>query len=119
MHVRFKPEGGVAHFPGLSEPVTIDSDELPEEEATELKRRVEEARFFDLPAQPGEPLRGAADYRRYTVTVEEGGRSHTVRLADPIEDPDLQRLISALDAKTKSLRRARWAHPEQSSGQTD
>ena len=111
MRVRFKTEGGVAHFPGLSEPVTIDSDELPEEEAIELKRRIEEA--------PGEPLRGAADYRRYTVTVEEGGRSHTVRLADPIEDPDLQRLISALDAKAKSLRRARWAHPEQSSGQTD
>jgi hypothetical protein len=116
LRVRFKTEGGVAHFPGLSEPVTIDSDELPEEEAVELKQRVEEARFFDLPAQAGEPPQGAADYRRYTVTVEEGGRSHTVQLADPVEDPSLQKLVSSLDTKAKALRRARRARREQRPG---
>ena len=115
MRIRFKTEGGVAYFPGLSEPVTIDGDELPEEEATELKQRVEEARFFDLPAQAGEPPRGAADYRRYTVTVEEGGRSHTVQLTDPVEDPNLQRLVSSLDAKAKALRRTSRARRTQGS----
>jgi hypothetical protein len=116
LRVRFKTEGGIAYFPGLSEPVTIDSDELPEEEAIELKRQVEEAHFFDLPAQAGDPPRGAADYRRYTVTVEAGGRSHTVRLADPVEDPDLQRLVSSLDAKAKALRRRSRTRREQRSG---
>ena len=67
----------------MGEPVTFDSDELPAEEAVELKRRVEEPCLFDLPAQAGDLPRGAADHRRYTVTVEEGGRSHTVQLADP------------------------------------
>jgi hypothetical protein len=116
LRVRFKTEGGVAHFPGLSQPVTIDSDELAEEEASELKRQVEEARFFDLPAQAGEPEHGAADYHRYTITVEEGGRSHTVRLTDPVEDPTLQGLVSSLSAKAKALRRISQARREQQSG---
>ncbi len=107
MRVRFKTEGGLAHFPGLSEPTTIDTGELPTDEADELKRQVEEARFFDLPSRFGEPRRGAADYRRYEITVEESGRSHTVRLADPIADPDLRGLVNILSAKAKALRRTR------------
>ncbi len=106
LRVRFQTEGGIAFFPGLSEPVTIDGDELPEEDAVELERRVEEARFFDLPARVSEPQRGAADYRQYTITVEDGGRSHTVRAVDPVEDPGLQTLVNYLNAKAKALRRA-------------
>ena len=45
------------------------------------------------------PPSGAADYLRYTISVTSQGRSHTVRLTDPIEDPDVQALVEYLEAK--------------------
>jgi len=53
----------------------------------------------------GTPRSGAADVRQYTITVEEGGRQHTVQLADPVEDPALQELLRFLQTKTRALRR--------------
>jgi hypothetical protein len=105
MRVEFKTEGGIARFPGLSRPVVIDSDALSEEEAGELRQLVEAARFFERPSVAGAPPRGAADYRQYTITVEDGGRQHTVRLADPVQDPTLQRLLRFLQVKARALRR--------------
>jgi len=106
MHIEFKQEGGIAYFPGLSKPVTINSDELPAEEARELEQRVKAAHFFALPTMASVSPRGAADYQQYTITIEEGGRRHTVRLADPVEDPNLQALVNYLKAKAKALRRS-------------
>ena len=100
-------EGGIALFPGLRTPVEIDTQGLPEEEATEIVSRVEEARFFERPGGPEEPPPGAADLRLYTVTVEDGARKHTVRVYDPIADPALRALVSSLDARAKALRRKR------------
>jgi len=99
-------EGGLAHFPGLSKPVSFDTEQLSQEERTEIENLVGQGRFFELPSSPAPPPRGAADYYQYTVTVEAGGRRHTVRLADPVEDPGLQRLITVLRKKTKALRSA-------------
>ncbi len=99
MRVQFKMEGGIAYFPGLSKPITIDSDELPRQESDELKRLVNATHFFDLPATIGSPPRGAADYRQYTITLEDNGKQHTVRLTDPIEDPNLQALLTYLKTR--------------------
>ncbi len=89
--------GGFVYLPGRSEPVTLDTDELPESEAGELERLVEAAGFFGLPEAT--PPRGAADYLRYTISVTRQGRSHTVQLTDPIEDPGVQALVEYLEAK--------------------
>ena len=62
MRIQFKMEGGIASFPGLSKPITIDSDQLPQQESDELKRLVNTTHFFDLPAVIGSPAPGAADY---------------------------------------------------------
>src|SRR4051812_7217700 len=105
MRVRFETEGGIAYFPGLSKPVTIDTAELPATEANELERLIEAAGFFALPAT-STPPRGAADYQQYTISVTAPERSHTVRLSDPIEDPNLQELVNYLKAKTRELRAA-------------
>lgn len=104
MRLAFTMEGGIASFPGLSRPVTLDSDHLSQEEAGELERLVQAARFFDRPTRVGVPPRGAADYRRYTITIADGGRRHTVQVVEPVEDPDLQRLLAYLQAKAKALR---------------
>jgi len=103
MRVGFKMDGGFVYLPARSEPVTIDTAELPTQEADELKRLIEAAGFFDLP-EASEPPRGAADYHRYTVSVTDPEHSHTVHLTDPIEDPDIQALIEYLEAKGRESR---------------
>lgn len=104
MRITFTMEGGIAYFPGLSQPVIIDSGELPRQETNELEQMVEAARFFDQPATIRPTARGAADYYQYTVTVEEGGRQHTVRMTDLVEDAGLQVLLHYLRAKAKAVR---------------
>lgn len=105
MQVLFKAEGGIAHFPGLSQPIVIDSATLPDEEAQELQRLVEACRFFQQPLSSNVPPRGAADYRRYTITIDDGQRQHTVHLTDPITEQALSELVRVLEAKARSLRR--------------
>ena len=107
MRLKLHTEGGFAYLPGLRAPVEIDTQELPEKEASELARRVEEARFFNRPEGPEDPPPGAADLRLHSVTVEEGARSRTVRAYEPVGDPALRALIEALDERAKALRRAR------------
>jgi hypothetical protein len=105
MRIQLTTEGGVAYFPGLSQPLCVDTDELTETEAAELMRLLNAVRFFDLPPVVGPPHAGAADYRQYTLTAEDGGRSHTVRWSDPIQDPDVRALLAALRAKAVQKKR--------------
>lgn len=106
MRVRFQTEGGIAHFPGLSEPVIVDTHELPVEEARELERLIDSARLFELPATSAPP-QTARDYTRYTISVTAPGRSHTVKLADPIEDSAIRQLVEYLRAKARESRKSR------------
>jgi hypothetical protein len=103
MRIQFRTEGGIAYFPGLSKPATIDTNELPAKEANELEQLIEAADFFDLPADFAPP-RGAADYRQYTISVTALGHTHTTRLVDPIEDPNVQALVDYLEVKARELR---------------
>jgi len=95
MRVQFQMSGGVGFFPGLAAPKTIDVDALPEADRTELKALVDAAAFFSLPGRVP-PTRGAADYRTYEITIEDGGRRHTVAVSDPVENPALANLIEKL-----------------------
>jgi hypothetical protein len=103
MRVQFKTEGGFAYLPGLSQPVTLDTDGMSPEEVGKLERLVEAAGFFDLPATPGPP-RGGADFRTYTISISSSGRSHTVRTVEPIENPQLQALVDYLSEKARDSR---------------
>jgi hypothetical protein len=96
MHIVLATEGGLAFFPGLSRPIVIDSHDLSAAEAAELERLLDSARFFELPADSRALHRGAADYCQYTLSVENENRRHTVRLADPVENPQLQALLEFL-----------------------
>jgi hypothetical protein len=107
MQIKFTQEGGVGYFPVLSKPVTIEVDSLEQGEAEELKRLVESAHFFELPANVGTPPPpGAADYQHYTITIEEGGRSHSVRVSVPVKDDAVQNLVSAMQKQVKAARAA-------------
>ena len=97
MRITFKSDGGFVYLPAQAEPVTIDTHDLPAEEADELERLIEAARFFDLP-ETSTPSRGA-DYLQYTISVTDPELSHTVSFTDPIEDPHLRALVEFLETK--------------------
>ena len=104
MRVIFQTEGGIAHFPGLSRPVTIETNQMPEQEAAKLRELMGAARLLDRPGHMGRAAPGAADQRQYTITVDSQDRRYTVRLTEPVEDPDLQRLLRFLQDQAKALR---------------
>jgi hypothetical protein len=97
--INFESGGGFAHFPGLSRPVRIDTAELAPEQAVQLEGLVERARFFEQPPETGAPPPGAADLRSYTITVQDGDRTHTVRTSDALADPALRDLVEHLRAQ--------------------
>jgi len=99
MRVQLQVSGGVGYFPGRAAPRTIDVDALPEAERDALKALVDAAGFFQLPQRLPAP-RGAADYQTYQITIEDGGRRHTVAVADPVSNPGLQKLIDKLRSLT-------------------
>ncbi len=102
MNVRFEMEGGIAAFPGLNKPVTIKTDEMSADQAAALQQLVQAARFFDLPAIVGAHSPSAADYRTYTITIEDAGRRHTVSMSDPIEDENVAALVDYLQKQARA-----------------
>ena len=95
MRVFFQMTGGPGFFPGLGAPCTIDIERLGAEKGTALKHLVAETRFFELPARIPAP-RGFMNSRTYEITIEEGGRRHTVALSDPIIPQAMHDLIIRL-----------------------
>lgn len=96
--VRLEGEGGFAHIPGLSRPIEVDTDDLDPADATMLRFLITKADFFERGFDSAAPPRGSADYRTWTITVTAEGRSRTVRLTEPIEDPVLRQLVDRLRA---------------------
>jgi hypothetical protein len=108
MRISYKMEGGLAHVPVLSEPVPLDTGQMPAKEANELERLIEAARFFELPATSAPP-RGAADYQIHTITIATPERSHTVHLTDPIDDFNVRELVKHLSYLRAKKIKARLA----------
>jgi len=102
MRVELQTEGGIAFFPGLNKPVVLNSSDLPKEQAAQLQQLLDSTHFFDLPAASRSLPKGAADMRRYTITVEDGQRRRTVRLSDPVDDTHLRALIDFVQGQRGS-----------------
>jgi hypothetical protein len=64
---------------GIRLTATLDTDDLPPDEADHLRQLIADASFFDQPASRKLPGPGA-DRFRYQVTVEEGDRIKKVEL---------------------------------------
>ena len=84
MRVELKTSGGVAHFPGLSRPLMLSTDDLSGEDARELLRLVESARRLELPSPRTQP---APDSQLHSLTIEAAGRAQTLRFSDPMPSP--------------------------------
>jgi len=90
--------GGLA---GLVQTTTADSETLAPGDAETLRRKVEEAGFFDLPAGDGPAEEGppaGADRFAYAVTVEDAERAHTVRRGEPDLPDGIRALVEWLSS---------------------
>jgi hypothetical protein len=99
MRITLKTQGGIAFFPGLSRPISLNTEILPDDDRLTIKSLVDQVRFFELPKELSRPARGSADMIQYSLTVRSGRQQHTVRFADPIEVQGLQQLVEYVQTK--------------------
>jgi hypothetical protein len=89
MRIVLKRSGG---FAGISQTMSISTDQMPAVEAQKVTSLVQQAGFFALPpvidsAQPG------ADRFQYQITVENEQGAHTVQVDESAVPPGLQPLL--------------------------
>jgi len=103
MRIDFAIEGGLAAFPGLAKPVTIDCDALTATDRTRLHDLVRRSGFFALSAAPR--ATDVPDARCYTIAVDDGARRKRVTVSEPIESAPLRELVAELAGHARRVRR--------------
>lgn len=102
--IYYERGGGQIPTLGASCP-PISTKSIQPQQAQEVRKLVENAKFFDLPSNLL-PKGGAADYIGYTITVvEEGGmkRKHTVETSQFTTPTELRALIKYLNTLCREL----------------
>ena len=95
-------DGGIAAFPGLAKPVSIDCDALPAAQTARWRTLVERAGIFGAPyEQHSAP---SPDARAYTIAVDDGGACRTLTVTEPIANEALRALVTELRAHAAALR---------------
>jgi len=89
--ITFERSGGVI---GNELHLDLDIDSLAEYESQYLQKLIEDSDFFNVPANLA--MQSTPDEFLYTVTVDDGDKSHTVRVTDTTMPPSLLRLVKEL-----------------------
>lgn len=100
MRIIFERSGGIM---GLKSGLTIDLDDLPNDQAETLRRLLDEANFFALAENP--PTRPVPDAFQYTLTVETGTARHTVHTSDTTAPQELRPLLRELSQLARLKRK--------------
>ena len=95
---RVRIEGGLAHFPGLAKQQTVSFDDLATPERQEITSLANQTNFFGCAASNDT---ARPDARTYTVGLTIDGRSRELRLAEPIRDPAMAKLVSTVRRLSK------------------
>lgn len=95
MKIYFERSGG---FMGRNVSTTVDTNQIPPEQALSLLSKVDNSDFFCLPESFSGSLEGvpSADQLCYKVTVEVAGVQHTVETSDASAPEQLQPLLDEL-----------------------
>ncbi|MBI2759266.1 MAG: hypothetical protein HYX49_11380 [Chloroflexi bacterium] len=97
--ITFQRSGG---FTGRTISLTLNLDDLPPDQASTLNRLLANANFFNLPADSAK--RPVPDEFTYTVTVETGQQSHTIRTSDTSAPESLRPLLDDLSLRARTQR---------------
>ena len=92
MNIRFERSGG---FTAIPMHLVVDTSRLDPAAGQALVKLVEQSQFYSLQDKIQSPS-GAADQYDYRLTIEDGGRSHTVETGDVGAPATLQALLQQL-----------------------
>jgi len=92
MRISLERTGG---FAGITKKTTVDTAELPANEAKTLPQLVEAADLFRLPERITSP-NPQSDRFQYKLTVEDNGKQHTVTVSEAALPGTLRPLIEWL-----------------------
>ncbi len=97
MKIYFERSGG---FMGRNVSTTVDTNQIPPEQALSLLKKVDYSDFFCLPESLTGGLESAsgADQLCYKVTVDVDGIEHTVETSDAGAPAELQPLLDELSS---------------------
>ena len=82
--------------------VTVNLDDLPEEQAEALGELLDDADFFELPADLTRPA--IPDAFTYNITVSSEEKQHSVRVSDATAPDDLRPLLEELSRQARMRR---------------
>jgi len=97
--ISFERTGG---FMGRKVSVSLDLDDLPDEQAALLDDLLDEADFFELPADMTKPA--MPDAFTYNITVRSDNKEHSVRCGDASMPDDLRPLLDELNKQARMKR---------------
>jgi hypothetical protein len=97
--IYFERTGG---FMGRKVSATLDLDDLPNEQAELLDDLLDEADFFELPADLTKPT--MPDAFTYNITISTDDRQHSVRCGDTTVPDDLRPLLEELSRQARMQR---------------
>ncbi len=100
MQIEFVRSGG---FAGINLVARVNLEKLAPDEAAALEQKINDAGFFDLPAQIKPASRGA-DLFEYSLTVSSPPRTHTVVVSETVVPEKLRPLIDHLTALARTGR---------------
>jgi Emfourin len=95
----FERTGG---FMGRKISLTIDMADLPNDQANLLDELVDDADFFELPADLTQPA--MPDAFTYNITISSEERQHSVRVSDTTAPDDLRPLLEELSRQARMQR---------------
>jgi hypothetical protein len=97
MKIEFERSGG---FMGRTVSLSLDLDDLPADQAETLRLLIDNADFFNLPADSHSPP--VPDAFTYTITITTDERTHTVRTSDTTAPEILRPLLMDLSARVQA-----------------
>lgn len=91
---RLTTEGGFAYFPGRSRVRVVDFAAADPDTVAAIVRAAEAAGFFER----SDAVASRPDARCHCLDLTIDGRSHSVRMTEPVADPALAALVAAVRA---------------------
>lgn len=101
MQIYFERSGG---FAGIRFQTSVNTEELPPQQAEPLCDMIHDASFFDLPEQGLVTNNAGRDRFIYRLTVTDGDRTHTVEMNGSNVPEKLQPLLQELTAIARTHR---------------
>ncbi|MBW4692767.1 MAG: hypothetical protein KME27_13495 [Lyngbya sp. HA4199-MV5] len=97
MQITLERSGG---YTGIPITITVDTATLAPDNVNQLRRLVDAADFFHVPAPPSTPAQ--PDRFEYEITVQEGDRKHTIAFEEAAIPESLKPLVHWLVETARS-----------------